>query len=110
MELSSALLLAIEKYLSGTATPQEQEMVSEWYHSFNDEEIELPVTILELRTKVAERVWGRITDTITAEKEVPATAAIILPPRRKRRWLVAASFILFLSLASLFFFRSSHKQ
>ena len=68
MELSSALLIAIEKYLAGTATPQEQQLVNEWYHSFNDDEIELPTTILELKTKVAERLWGRISDSIEADR------------------------------------------
>lgn len=110
MELSSALEIAIEKYLAGTATPLEQKLVNEWYHSFNDEEIELPVTILELRTKVAERLWGRITETINAEQNITGAKIVIHPSKKKRRWVVAASFLLLVSFAAFFFFYHSSKQ
>lgn len=81
------ILLLIEKYLSGTATDEEKQLLNEWYHSFNDAEVELmteetPQNFEErLKNKIMEAV-NDLHETKTIKKYkrwyIPAAAAVIL--------------------------------
>ncbi len=64
MSKSSSLLNAIGNYLDGTASAEEEQLVNDWYHSFDHADAEIPVELLELRNKVGSRLWRRLTATI----------------------------------------------
>jgi ferric-dicitrate binding protein FerR (iron transport regulator) len=102
MQIPNALLHAIEHYLEGKATPGERQLVQEWYHSFNDDEVEIPVNIIELRTKVAERIWLRLSESV--QHTEPETTTKVIPIYR-RNWIraSAAAVILLLFVAGWYY-------
>ncbi|HEV2831769.1 MAG TPA: FecR domain-containing protein [Hanamia sp.] len=88
-QIPENISLLIEKYLNGTSTLDEKSCLDEWYHSFNDNEVELAVNGNETEQQVAERIKNRLSETIHNESEkvvnrprrhwkIPAVAAAIL--------------------------------
>ena len=103
MEIAYALVHAIEHYLQGNASKEEQQLVQDWYHSFKDDEVEIPVNIIELRTRVAERIWVRLEQTVQANAR-ETTAPIV--PLYRRAWfrLSTAAAIILLFVGGWYFY------
>ncbi|MEQ1797509.1 MAG: FecR domain-containing protein [Lacibacter sp.] len=90
MQISENILVLIEKYQSGRITADEQSQLNEWYHSFNDEELEF--TGAETEQQLAERIKSRLLETIRNEHgEI----------NRRRRWRIPAAAAIGLLLFSI---------
>lgn len=88
MRISKELKEAIDDYLNGTATPEQQTMVSNWYKSVDDELVEVETDTPERMELVGQRIRERVARTV----EEPAQTVVELSPaRNRRRWLVAVS-------------------
>ena len=85
----------IDKYLAGTATEQEKQEVQNWYHSFNDAEVNVAVKEEAFRQKLEERMKERLLADINSEP----TAVIPMPNRYRRQLAIAASVIILLGLS-----------
>jgi transmembrane sensor len=96
MQIPDSLLKAIEQYLAGTATPDQQQLVYNWYRSFDDTQVEIPVSIIELKVKVGQRIWTRLEETIS-EKENQAEEPVPVVSRRSQWWRVAVAAVLLLA-------------
>jgi transmembrane sensor len=93
----------IEKFQSGTATPEEISRLNEWYHSFDDSEVEIADEEEDNAHHLAARIKYRLLETIESEP-----GSILLPPKRKwKRPVVAAAIILLFVSATVFLFPSS---
>lgn len=55
---------AINHYLAGNATPEEQQLVNKWYYSLPDDLIEIPAGEQALREKIRDRIHLRLQQTI----------------------------------------------
>jgi ferric-dicitrate binding protein FerR (iron transport regulator) len=97
MQIPENILVLIEKYHAGTATPEEKLLLNEWYHSFNDREAELVVNMSDTEEQLAGRIRNRLLETIRQEHEPAIT--------RFRRWwqVAAAAVILVLVSAGTYF-------
>lgn len=91
MYMTTELKEAIEEYLKDTATPYQQELVNNWYRSFNDEYAEVT---LDTATEGKETVEQRIRQRIACSIHQPASKVVEMFPApgksKRRRWLVAA--------------------
>ena len=58
------ILALIEKYFSGTITPAERDNLNQWYHSFNDDEIEVELYDNENEEQLFEKIRSRLLETI----------------------------------------------
>jgi ferric-dicitrate binding protein FerR (iron transport regulator) len=106
MQLSSALLKAIDRYLAGESRPEDEKLINDWYHSFDDGEVEIPEGVMEFRDKVGGRIGRRLLVTIN-EKEAGA-----LQKKRmvtSRRVLMAAATLLLLLCAGEYLFVIRHQ-
>lgn len=107
MPLSDELLNAIDKYLNGNANDQDKLLLREWYHSFNDELVEVTGDEKDLLEKIDARLRLRLSEHIgTPIKELPAkknTKIFIL-----RRISAAAAILIFISAG--FYFLLQKKQ
>lgn len=103
MQIPENLLILIEKYQAGTATPDEKRLLDEWYYSFNDTQAELNVAEGQNEAQIAERMRNRLLAAIHTENK-PA----------KHRWQlsVAASAILVILTVGIYygFVHGSSKQ
>ena len=99
MNLPASLLHAIENYLAGEASEEEERLVNDWYHSFDDSEVEMPEEVLELRHRVGGRLWRRLTATIARTEDRHRLRI------GYRRALVAAASVFILFLAGFLLFR-----
>lgn len=107
MQIPENILVLIEKYHAGTATPEEKLRLNEWYHSFNDTEAELTANENETEQQLADRIKNRLLETIRHEYEL-----VVTRPRRKWQIPAAAAVILIpFSIGTYFMFSSkSPKQ
>lgn len=91
----------IDKYLSGTAMPEEISRLNEWYHSFDDTETEVHSNEPFNTQQLSQKIKSRLLKTIDEESSgsIP----------NKRKWYFAAAAIILLLLTSgyYFFFSSS---
>ena len=89
MQHPENILAFLEKYFAGTITPSELDHLNQWYHSFNDGEIELMLDDHEKEEELFERIRVRLLETVredqhkTARKindkwQIPVAAAIAL--------------------------------
>lgn len=76
---------AIENYLAGTANAAEKQLVSDWYYSFNDEEVEIPANLKALREQIYERIHNRL------QQSIRSTATPVIKINYKKKWLAAAA-------------------
>ena len=94
----------IQRYLKGNATPEEASALHEWYNSFDDSEVSLPMEPSEDRDLLEQRLLNRLRP--------------VMPPEpvktfRYRRYLVAASVVILIGVAGMAGLRlrySSHKK
>jgi transmembrane sensor len=90
----------ISKYQAGTATPEEMHRLNDWYHSFDDSEVEI-LTEDDDPDQMAERIKSRLIETIQDKSEVS----------NQKRWqlLATASMILILLAGGFYYFLQAPK-
>jgi transmembrane sensor len=86
----------IQKLKEGRATDAEKQALTDWYNKVSDEESEFP----EDEDSVHEEILTRLLDEIDFSRSRPF---------RYKKWLVAASILMLLSVGTIFFI-SKHKQ
>ncbi|MEJ7779647.1 MAG: FecR domain-containing protein [Daejeonella sp.] len=100
------LIAVINKYLEGTATPEEVEQVNRWYSSFNDEEVEVPSNSLAIKNEIDTRLKLRLQKVINRSFSPEAK---VVPLRTT--WLIkiaaAAAIIFIVSTGTYFFLQRS---
>jgi ferric-dicitrate binding protein FerR (iron transport regulator) len=105
MQLPENILTLIEKYQAGKATSEEKRLLNEWYHSFNDNKVEISADENLTEELLSERLKLRLKGTIQQNIKLVA-----LKPRRKWRLAVAVVLLLLSTSAYFIFFAKSSKQ
>lgn len=96
---------AIENYLAGTASLEEQQLVNNWYYSFDDDNIAIPADDRALREKIRERIHGRLRQTLDLNTSPTGRTTVFYISR------IAAAVLLLLGLAGgAWFFLQPGKQ
>ncbi|MDF2188893.1 FecR family protein [Paraflavitalea sp. CAU 1676] len=91
------LQLLLEKYLSNSATAEEEAELTQWYHSTNEQPVEWPVAHEGEPDEIKTRMLGKL------QAAIHATApAKLIPFYRKRSWQIAASVLLVLGAGAWF--------
>jgi transmembrane sensor len=93
MRLPKDIIILIEKYFSGKITQEERARLNEWYHSFNDSEVELTADENETEQHISNQIKNRLLETI--HKENPKVAS-----RPRRKWHVPAAAAIILVILS----------
>ena len=89
-----------ERFLAGTATEKEIELLHEWYDTADKEEIELVFTREpETAEAVGKRLFGGLQQVIQEERQETRHRRIVLT----RRWIAAASVIFVVVFAGKYF-------
>ncbi len=94
MQLPEQLQTAIRHYLRGIATEEERQLVNDWYYSFSDDEIEIPIETTGEREQIKEQIIQRVMQAMNKE---PAGIQPVVPMYR-RKWAVAAAIALTLTV------------
>ena len=105
MQIPENILVLIEKYQAGTATPEEKLHLNEWYHSFNDSEVELTANENETEQQLADRIKNRLLETIR-HKHGPKVKKL----RFKWQLTAAAVILLFTGTYFIFFYNSAKQK
>ena len=63
----------IEKYINGTATSEEEDMLREWYRSQANNTAEVEIGGIDEGDQIKQRILQSLREHIAAEKQVPAT-------------------------------------
>jgi transmembrane sensor len=93
-----------ERFLAGTATEKEKELLHEWYDTADKEEIELVFTPEpETAEAVGKRLFDGLQVVIEGERQENHRRRIVLA----RRWMAAASVIFVVVFAGGYFWNSS---
>jgi transmembrane sensor len=92
----------LEKYLSNTASAEEEAELTQWYHSSNEQPVEWLVSHEGEPDEIKARMLGKLQHTIHAPSNIRK-----IPFYRKRSWQVAASFLL-LVIAVAWFVLNKH--
>ena len=104
-QLPENLIHAINKYLEGTATPEEKAEVNRWYNSFNDEVVEISSNSLDMKEQIDTRLKLLLKEMMhnSYGKEIK-----VYPVRRTLliRAVAAAAIIFIISIGSYFFLQS----
>lgn len=104
MQLPANIQLLIEKYQSGTASEEELRQLNEWYHSFDDTEVEVASENTDEEEQLNKRIKARVLQTIRQGKKIG---------RRPLLQSAAVAAVLFALAAGLYFLSnskaSSHK-
>jgi ferric-dicitrate binding protein FerR (iron transport regulator) len=104
MEHPENILALIEKYLAGTITPAERDYLNQWYHSFNDDEVEVTLDDNENEEQLFEKIRSRLLETIHQDEGQQKNL------RSNRKWRVpAAAAIAVLILLSAAYWMFSSK-
>jgi hypothetical protein len=101
-QLPDNLISAINKYLEGTATPEEKEQINRWYSSFNDEVVEVPSNNLNMEEEIDTRLKLRLKEMMdnSYEKEIKIYT---LRRRLLLRIASAAAVIFIISIGAYFY-------
>ncbi len=107
MHIPENILVLIEKFQNGTATPEEKYQLDKWYDTFNDIDVEVSTNRDNTKFQVSSRIRNRLQETIQAEN-----GQKVVKPRRKLQIGVAASIVFAVVTASIFliFLSKSPKQ
>jgi ferric-dicitrate binding protein FerR (iron transport regulator) len=97
------ILALIEKYFSGTITPAERDNLNQWYHSFNDDEIEVELYNNENEEQLFEKIRSRLLETIHQDEGQQKN----LTSNRKWRIPVAAAIAILILLSAAYWMFSS---
>lgn len=107
MQLPQNILELLGKYFSGTINEEEKNLLDEWYHSFNDAEVEVQSKEDETGEQLGERMKARLLQTI--HNENPKSTG-----KSQRKWqtpaAAAVGVLLILSLGLYFIFTNDHAQ
>lgn len=101
MQLPEHIAALIDKYLAGSITEEEQRLLNEWYHSFNDSGAEVITPTDETAQQLSERIKNRLAETIRQEQPLYENKRIHIG-----RISTAAAIILLLLVGSYFLFSS----
>ena len=99
-----------KKYMNGTATPQEKELLSAWYNEIHSgEEVEnIPTDTFETEDEVKQKLLKNIQDKIEAEKR---KAIVLLPKpgllRRMSLRVAAAAAIVLIAAGTWFYYKNT---
>lgn len=106
MQIPENLINVINKYLEGTATPEEVEQVNLWYGSFNDEEVEILSTSVDTKDQIDARLKLRLQEVINRSYSQETKVFSL-----RRTWLkrvsAAAAIIFIISTGTYFFLHRS---
>lgn len=105
MQIPENIVALIDKYLSGKATPEEKELLNKWYHSFNDDAVEVRLSGLQNEEQIAERIKLRLLSTIQNN-----TKDKVAMPQRRIWWRIPAAAAVFLLIGSAIFFTINNKD
>ena len=108
MHVPEKILVLIEKYQKGRATQEEKKHLNEWYHSYDDAEIEIIDGGNFTEDQIRDRIKMRLLQTI---EQIEEPKIVTKAPKWKLPAL-AASIILLLSLGAYFLYptNSSKKE
>lgn len=95
-EYPSYILLLIEKFLEGTATPNEKKELNSWYHSFDDSFAEVFSADKTTEIQIEARLKERLMQSIKKEQHIKN----IYPIKHRRLYMAAAAVIALLLSAS----------
>lgn len=70
MALSENIKLLIEKFFKGEISPEEKIVLDEWYHSFDDSEVEWFATENDSEHQLGNRIHKRLIETIHEEESI----------------------------------------
>jgi ferric-dicitrate binding protein FerR (iron transport regulator) len=90
----------IEKYQTGQLTTEEENLLNDWYHSFNDSQIDITDVENLTENQLAHRIKLRLDKTIKHQGKLKVAT-------KSRRWKLiaaAASIVVMLSVGSYFIF------
>lgn len=85
MEHPKNILTLIEKYLGGTITPEEKDYLDQWYHSFDQSEIEVDLDGNEKEEQLFEKIRIRLLETIHQDESQKKDI------RNNRKWRIPAA-------------------
>lgn len=89
------LQILLEKYLNNTASAEEEQELTDWYHAANMQEVHWPVDNEEAVETLRNRMLHQLKEAIH-----PAAPAKELPLYRNIRWQVAAAILLLLGVGT----------
>lgn len=106
MQIPENILVLINKYEAGTATPEEKQSLNEWYYSFDDRSAIISAKETDTEEQLVNRIKMRLLQTIHEEEEV-----VVMKPRRKWQLPAAAVILILLSAGTyMMFFSKTVKQ
>lgn len=108
MPISGELKNAIEKYLNGTASAEELQLVNNWYRKFDDTELIISTDEPGLKEKTDAAIRQRLMQT-TGVQLAEETALSRLKPIGLWKWAAAAVIVL-VSGAGLYFYKQAAVQ
>ncbi|WP_212001756.1 FecR domain-containing protein [Chitinophaga sp. HK235] len=79
MKVNQDLLNAIEKYLRGEASAEERALVNQWYHSFSDEQVNIPAATGFDKEEIFDRIQGNLQELV--QQPAPSRGKV------RRLWL-----------------------
>ncbi|NLR59140.1 DUF4974 domain-containing protein [Chitinophaga polysaccharea] len=79
---------AINNYLAGKATPEERQLVNNWYYATPDDSVEIPADDAALREQIRDRIHHRLQQTLQQNRHPRGRTAFFTP------WKVAAAITL----------------
>lgn len=101
---SERLAVLIDKYLSNTASPEEEQELTAWYQAANEQEVQWPVADEQEAAALKARLLHNLQQAMH-----PAAATRSIPFYRKAKWQAAAAMLILVSAGAwLWFGPSSH--
>ena len=104
MQIPENIVALIDKCLSGKATPEEKELLNKWYHSFNDDAVDVRLTSMQNEEQIAERIKLRLLSTVQNSTVAKAERPHLI------WWRIPAAAAVFLLIASSIFFTFNPKN
>jgi ferric-dicitrate binding protein FerR (iron transport regulator) len=99
---SERLTILINKYLSDTATPEEEQELTAWYQAANEQEVQWPVADEAEAATLKARLLSNLQAAIH-----PAANVRSIPFYRQTRWQIAAAILILISAGSWLWFKQS---
>ncbi len=99
---SERLTILINKYLSNTASPEEEQELTAWYQAANEQEVHWPVASEAEAVALKARLLSNLQAAIH-----PAANIRSIPFYRQTRWQVAAAILILISAGAWIWFNRS---
>ncbi|WP_276481788.1 FecR family protein [Paraflavitalea pollutisoli] len=93
----------IDKYLSNTASPEEEQELTAWYNATNERSVEWPVANAEEVTALKDRMLRNMQQAIH-----PAAQARVVPFYRRRGLQVAAAVLVLMGIGAAIWFNGNN--